>query len=80
MGAVMDLPTEGLVAGATKPVSARWELPTVLNLIVFQFLQTSIKQRKWRENVNKLPRKTKKHPHGRLQGQVSKKHILEDGC
>ena len=30
MGALMDLPPEGLVAGATKPVSVRRELSTVL--------------------------------------------------
>ena len=30
MGAVMDLPLEGLVAGATKPVLARRELSAVL--------------------------------------------------
>ena len=30
VGALMDLPPEGLVAGATKPVSVRRELSTVL--------------------------------------------------
>lgn len=30
MGALMDLPPEDLVAGATKPVSARRELSTAL--------------------------------------------------
>ena len=82
MGAVMDLPPGGLVAGATKPVSARRELSTVLKSDRFPISADICKAEKREEKCKQTPhsRKTKKHPRGRPQGQVSKKNILDAGC
>ena len=82
MGAVKDLPPEGLVAGATKPVLARRELSAVLKSDRSPISADIYLAEKREERCKQTShsRKMKKHPHGRPQGQVSKKHILEVGC
>ena len=78
MGALMALPQEGLVAGATKPVWATQEPPTVLKSDPFLISAGRKREEKCKQTVHS--RKTRRHLRGRLQGQASKKHILEAGC
>ena len=78
----MDLPPEGLVAGATKTVSVRRELSTVLksdrSTISAGVYEAEKRDGKCKQTFHS--RKKKKHPRGRPQGQASKKHNLEAGC
>ena len=55
VGAVMDFPPEGFVTRATKPVSARRELSTVLKVWSFSNFCRHLLSREKEENVNKLP-------------------------